>query len=239
MKIPLRLLLPTVAALSPALAADEIHLNFLESPERASTYTLSDPTNSGDLSKLGQNAILCIDEVGPDCLLAIGDADNPSIAGRTRKGFLLFHLPPLEGKKLARATLRLFLAQVKKESPDKPLPPAWLFHAGTWNDESWDSNPQFKGLITRHFSDNNTFNEKIPLAEQTTSERSLIEADVTVMVKKDYERTGEPMAVFRLEVSENESLDITDGKANLYVFWGPNFTPQKPDRVPTLMLSFE
>jgi len=59
------------------------------------------------------------------------------------------------------------------------------------------------------------------------------------MVRKDYERGGEPVAAFRLEVTDREKLDITDQQPNLYVFWGPNFTPRKPDRVPTLTLSFE
>jgi len=225
--------------LAPPLAmAEDIRLNFLETPDRTSAFTLEDLKNTGTVTG-SKNQIVCIDEVGPVCIIAIGDAENPSVSGRVRKGFLLFRLPSMEGKKLAKATLHLFLAQIKNEADGKPLPPASLFHAGEWNDEAWTGDPRFKGLELSHFSEGGIFNEQVPLCTSENTPGKIITIDVTDMVRKDYGRSGEPVAVFRMEVAEHEKLDIADQKPNLYVFWGPNFTPPKPDRVPTLVLSFE
>jgi len=69
------------------------------------------------------------------------------------------------------------------------------------------------------------------------SKPGFIDIDVTGMVGTDYKRDPEPVAAFRLEMADPETLDSTDGLGNSYNIWGP--MPQTNDRLPTLVLSFE
>jgi hypothetical protein len=150
------------------------------------------------------------------------------------KYFLLFHLPALEGKKLERATLRLFLFQVGHEASDK-LPPAWLVHAKEWPDEDWTADPSLHGLQYLHFSDKETFSKKLPLSDPESVVGKFIELDVTKMILSDYKRKGEPVAAFRLEVGDPETLDISDQLSNSYTFGGTGM--EAPKTLPTLILS--
>lgn len=215
--------------------ADDIRLNLVETPDQASAFYIDDPDNSGEVLGPPEAHIACLDQVLDS--LAIGIVGNPEAGFRVRKGFLLFRLPSQDGKKLERAILQLFLAQIRKESSDKPLPPVWLFHASEWLDDSWDGNPRYKGLTTSLFGDKDLFKEKVPVCGQDDAARKTINIDVTAMVKKDYQRNGKPVAAFRLEISDRQKLDLADEKLNLYNFTGPSDSDL--NKVPTLVLSFE
>jgi hypothetical protein len=135
--------------------------------------------------------------------------------------------------------VRLFLSQVVHEAEDKPLPPAWLFHAKAWPDEAWLSDPKGHGLQTSHFSDKEIFSEKLPLCGPD-DRLDFIEIDVTAMIESDYQRNPQPVAVFRLEISDYEALDIADSFVNAYRFSGPGAAiKNQPDKVPTLILSVD
>lgn len=225
----LRCLVATVI-LPWAAWADEIHLSSVETPDQMEGCYIDAFTNSGETSP--QNPIpLEVDAI------QVGDVKGTGMPGRIRKGFLLFRLPALDGKKLSGATLRLFLGIVLHEKKDQPMPPLWLFHAGQWADESWLSAPPMRGLRPSHFSDTDAFGDKIPFWDQD-AKPGVIELDVTTMIRRDYGRSAEPVAAFRMEVSDPETLDITDEYSNSYNFYGPGML-QKPERVPTLILSFE
>lgn len=215
--------------------ADDIRLNLVETPDQASAFYIDDPDNSGEVLGPPEGHIVCLDQVVDS--IAIGIVGSQEAKFRMRKGFLLFRLPPQEGKKLVRATLQLFLAQIGKESSDKPLPPVWLFHASEWLDDSWDGNPRYKGLVTSHFGDKDIFKEKAPVCGQDDVTGKTINIDVTAMVQKDYQRTGKPVTAFRLEISDHQKLDLADEKRNLYNFCGPN--DPHSNWIPTLVLSFE
>jgi len=227
-------LLTVIAGLSAATAADEIRLNLLESPERVGTYYIADKENSGEVSGAQQGKVLCIDQKGFP--MHVGDWAASDSPGYMVKYFLLFHLPAAEGKKLARATLRLFLSQIRHDSTEKPLPPASLIHAENWQDALWTTDSEFHGLQTLHFADQEAFSSATPLCGPD-SKTGFIDIDVTSMIERDYQRDSEPVAAFRMEMADHETLDITDNLGNSYNFWGT--MPQIPDRLPTLVLTFE
>lgn len=230
-------LLPGLAimALFPSsIMADDILLNLEKSPDQVGAYYIADKDNSGEVTGPQQGRVSCIDQKGFP--MHVGDWAATETPGYMVKYFLLFHLPSVEGKKLAHATLRLSLSQVQHDAVEKPLPPAWLFHANDWQDEVWATDSGFHGLQTRHFADQEAFSTKIPLCGPDTKP-GMIDLDVTEMIKSDYRRNPEPVAAFRMEMTDHESLDITDGYGNSYNFWGTML--QAPDRIPTLVLSFE
>jgi len=222
------------AFLATSLLAGEIRLNLEESPDRVGTYYIADKENSGTVTGPQTGKILRIDDKGWP--IHVGDWAAQEGPGYMVKYFLLFRLPALEGKKLARATLRLYLTQIRHDSTEKPLPPARLVHAEDWQDARWSADSEFHGLQTLHFADQEAFSNSAPLCGPD-SKPGFIEIDVTGMVGTDYKRDPEPVAAFRLEMADPETLDSTDGLGNSYNIWGP--MPQTQDRLPTLVLSFE
>jgi|GEM_PF-3180806 len=214
--------------------ADEIHLNSVETPDQTATYYIDDLQNSGEVSG-PQGLISTIDQ--HPFAISIGDVGSSSIPGRVRKDFLLFGLPSLQGRKPTEAKLRLFFGSVIHEAGEEPLPPAWIFHASKWDDGMWMADPRYHGLQTSHFGDTETFSKKLPLCG-SADKPGFVELDVTDMIRSDYERNAEPVAAFRLEISDREKLDTTDQHTNTYNFSGPGML-QYPDKVPTLILSFQ
>lgn len=234
MKNRLLPLLAVFSAFSCAVRADEIHLNSVEMPDQTATYYIDDLQNSGEVS--GPQGLIAIIDQHPFAI-TIGDVGSESIPGRVRKDFLLFGLPSLQGKKLTEAKLRLFLGNTQHEAEEKPLPPAWIFHASKWDDGMWAADPRWHGLQTSHFGDTENFSKKLPLCG-SADKPGFMELDVTEMIRSDYERDATPVAAFRLEISDREKLDAADQRANTYNFWGPGML-QFPDKVPTLILSFQ
>lgn len=234
MNSPLIRLLAAAACISSAAWADEIRLNLAESPERVGTYYIADKENSGEVSGPQQGSVLCIDQ--KEFPMHVGDWEATATPGYMVKYFLLFHLPPTEGRKLTRATLRLFLSRIRHDSTEKPLPPARLIHAEDWPDARWSVDAGFHGLQTLHFADQETFSNATSLCGPD-SKTGFIEIDVTDMIGSDYRRNPEPVAAFRLEMADHASQDITDGMGNYYAFGGTML--QIHDKVPTLVLSFE
>jgi len=228
------LCLLATATLSASLPADEIRLNLEESPDQVGTYYIADRENSGAVTGPQTGKILHIDEKGWP--IHLGDWAAQEGPGFMVKYFLLFRLPALEGKKLTRATLRLYLTQIRHDATEKPLPPALLVHAEDWLDARWSADSEFHGLQTSHFADQEAFSNPTPLCGPD-SKPGFIDIDVTGMIGTDYRRDPEPVAAFRLEMADHETLDSTDGLGNFYNFWGT--MPSLPDRLPTLVLSFE
>lgn len=224
----------TAIALSGLSPADEIHLNLAETPDRVGTYYIADKENSGEVSGPQQARILQIDNNAWPMRVGDWKADLGQ-GGYMVKYFLLYHLPPLEGKKLKQATLRLFLHQIQHETTEKPLPPVWLFHAQDWADENWNADSQ--GLRHHHFSDNESFSQKLQLCTSDARVSDFLELDVSKWILSDYQRKTEPVAAFRLEIGDHETLDISDDASNSYTFGGTSL--QAPRTLPTLILSFE
>lgn len=226
-------LLPCLAAIAwlPCISmADEIHLNPMETPDQVRAYLIEDMGNLGEVSG-PQERVERIDQAPVS--LHVGD-----LVDRARKNFLLFHLPsPPAGKKVTCATLRLFLTGIEHEAADKPLPPAWLFHAGEWPDESWLADTDWHGLLPVHFADNEVFSQKIALCGPD-DRPGFIDLDVTGMIQSDYQRHDKPVAAFRLEISDREALDCSDESTNQYKFFGPGQL-NAPDGANSLVLSFD
>jgi len=228
----LLLCLVSLAGLPFAGKADDILVSSVETPDNLAAYCIDDMTNTGQVTGPQQDHII----PNPGAM-QIGDVGNPDTNDRIRKEFLLFHLPSLAGQKLSHATLRVFFSECRQEAREKALPPAELFHAEKWNDETWLSDPVYHGLETSHFSDNEVFSRKTALCE-SGDKPGFLELDVTDMIRADYGRSSEPVAVFRFEVSDREALDISDKMMNAYFVYGPGMLEQ-PGRVPTLILSCE
>jgi len=222
------------AAIFSSALADEILLNPTETPEEIAAYYIDDMENSGEVNG-PQGAVIRMDKE-PMAIL-VGDLGSPDTPGRLRKYFLLFHLPALAGKKPTQATLRLSYAGPRHEAEENPMPQAMVFHAKSWDDQRWLSDPNWHGLQTSHFADGQAFSKGIPLCGPDTP-LGLIELDVTDMIQEDYRRSDEPVAAFRLEVSGRDALDITDNRANFHVFSGPGQFDHR-NNAPTLVLSFE
>jgi len=218
-----------------AIRADDIILNSVQTPDEVGTYYIDDMQNSGEVSGPQQGKIAKIDN--ESFSIQVGDIGRAGIQGRMRKNFLLFRLPPLEGRKVERAALKLFLGSVMHESAEKSLPPAWLYHAKQWDDEMWETDPRFHGLQTSHFGETDSFSKKQPLCG-AGDKPGPIEIDVTEMIKGDFTRAASPVSAFRLEISSPESLDIADELSNSYNIWGSGML-QHPEHVPTLLLSLE
>jgi len=229
---PLLACLTAIAFYPIALTADDVIVNSINMPDEVVAYFMDDANNSGSIS--GDPG----GKVNPESgALQIGDVGNPNVSNRVRKAFVLFHLPAPDGRKLARATLRLYVSRINRDAPDKPLPPLWLLHAEDWLDDLWTSDARWHGLSTSHFADDQNFSKKLQLITSDDNPGS-IEVDVTEMIQADYQRTSTPVAVFRFEIADREALDITDGSVNSYVIIGPGVQVQ-PERVPALTLTFE
>lgn len=110
---PLLLCLAAIAWLPLASSADEVIVDSIAMPDEVVAYFMDDFKNSGLVS--GPPA----GKVNPnEGALQIGDVGNPDVANRVRKEFILFHLPDSNGKKLARATLRLYVTRINQEAAD-------------------------------------------------------------------------------------------------------------------------
>jgi len=148
-----------------------------------------------------------------------------------------FRLPEKTEKKLARAELSLFLGFRSSDKTGGAIPPLHLVHAKNWPEDSWQNDPDFRGLTTASFSDNESFGERLEIGDDIKN--GPFSADVTQMVQEDYERGKQPVAVFRIEISDGENLDVTDDVSHTYNFWGPGQAVDKsPGRAPTLNLTF-
>jgi len=235
---PKSLFRPCLAVLicfSGLAIADEVGLNLMEAPEQIASYYICDLENSGEPFGAQSGVCRMDDKSFP---MHVGDWRQGETAGCVVKYFLLFRLPPAEGRALKHATLRLFLGQVLHEVADKPMPPAFLFHAPEWPDEAWTSDGRNHGLQTSHFGDDATFSQNVPLCGPDSRVPGFLELDVTSMIQTDYQRSEQPVAAFRLEMADHESLDITDDLQNSYNFWGPGML-DIPERGPSLVLSFD
>lgn len=203
-------------------------------PDEASAFYIDDWENCG-VAVGPQSRIGRLDEYAH--ALNVGDLVGEDGKGRMRKNFLMFRLPSkVEGKELKSARLRLFLGHIARAEAEKPLPPVWLYHADEWDGEQWLTDPRWHGLQTSHFADTEILSKKQPFCG-TADQPGVIEVDVTDWIRKDCAGSETPVAVFRLEVSEPGSLDIGDGQANSYVFYGPGMQ-EHPDRMPSLVLTY-
>jgi hypothetical protein len=227
----LLLLLAGAGWLSFSLLADEIVVSSTDMPDEVVAYYVDDFENSGQVSGPPAGKVIVETES-----IQVGDVGNPEVQDRVRKGFLLFHLPPLDGRKLKHAALYVHFGIVH-DATEKPMPPAWLFHADEWRDEAWEADPRWRGLATSHFGDTQLFSSKLPLCG-SDDKPGLIELNVTEMIQADYKRTNAPVAVFRLEISDREALNITDQRRNAYGFVAPG-NSVKANKVPRLVLTLE
>lgn len=213
----------------------EVVLSETETPAEAAVYYIDDKKNTGVVAGGQRGAVVPIDEI-PTASIAVGDLGGADIEGRMRKFFLMFRLPPKTDKKLSQAILQLRLGYITNGNPGSPLPPVALHHAGEWLDEKWEADPEFHGLETAHFGTTDIFSEKTGVCDAATKP-GVVTMDVTKMIQADYARASEPVAVFRLEISDPDKvLDILDQVSNNYSFYGPG---QVPDKAPALQLSFK
>jgi hypothetical protein len=210
----------------------EVILSEAETPAEAVVYYIDDKKNTGIVAGGPRGAVVSIDEI-PIASIAVGSVGGSDIEVRMRKFFLMFRLPPKADRKLSQAVLRLRLGHVTKGNPENPLPPVALYHAGEWLDEKWETDPEFHGLGTIHFGSTDLFPEKVDVCDAATKP-GFVTVDVTKMIRADYERASEPVAVFRLEVPDPGR--VLDKALNSYSFFGPG---QAPDKAPALQLSFE
>lgn len=230
---PSRFLALLSALLLACLAqADEIVLNTIQTPDEVGAFYIDDLENSGD-----PKAGACrIDQL--PFSLQVGDIAGADLPGLIRKNFLLFLLPELQGRTVKHAALRLTLSRVLHEGAAK-LPPAFLLHAKQWEDGAWSADPRLLGLRPTDYADVENFSTKVPLCGSGDAGGSPLEIDVTEMIRSDYKRGDFAVAVFRMEVADQQTLDVTDGLSNQYVLPGPGQTNQ-PERVlPSLVLTLE
>ncbi len=215
-----------------ASGSQEVLLNEVETPDRTTANYIDDTTNTGAVSG-GPAGVVCPIDDRPDASIAVGDMVAPNVPGRVRKFILLFHLPAMPDKKLTGAVLRLRLGHTENGTPEKPLPPASLVHAGNWPDARWDADPEFHGLDASAFSDRENFAEQSDICN-ASAKSDFVTVDVTRMIQDDYARNPEPVAAFRIEVPDE--FDINDEAAHAYHFFGP---AQREDYAPTLQLDFD
>jgi hypothetical protein len=231
--------LPALLLFVTAAQSEDIHLNEPETPDQATVYYIDDLTNVGLVTGSPVGLVVGIDDT-PNTSMAVGDLYNSEQGkGRIRKFFLMFRLPE-KAKELKRAELHLsFGFRSNEKVAGDPLPPVYLYHASDWPAESWLSDPGFRGLTPTAFADNETFNEKLLLCDNDVQQGPLV-VDVTKMIQANYQRSKEPVAVFRMEIADAESMDVTDDVSHTYNFWGPGQAVDKdPDRAPSLVLTFE
>jgi hypothetical protein len=76
-----------------------------------------------------------------------------------------FRLPEKTEKKLARAELSLFLGFRSSDKTGGAIPPLHLVHAKNWPEDSWQNDPDFRGLTTASFSDNESFGERLEIGD--------------------------------------------------------------------------
>ncbi len=228
----------TGLALSVTARSEEIRLSEADTPGQADAFYIDDLRNEGLVTGAPQGQIVRVDR-DPGASITVGDLfDSARGDGRIRKFFLMFRLPEKTEKKLARAELSMFLGFRSSDKTGGAIPPLHFLHAKTWPDGSWQDDADFRGLTTAAFSDNEMFTERVEVGDDIKN--GPVSIDVTQMVQDDYERSKQPVAVFRIEISDGEGLDVTDDVSHTYNFWGPGQAVDKsPGRAPTLNLTFE
>jgi hypothetical protein len=234
--IPRLFVLLSALFLACPAQADEIELNSIQTPDAVGAFYIDDLQNSGEVSGPPQGHIGRIDQL--PYAIQVGDIWRSDLPGRIRKNFLLFSLPELQGKTVKQAILHLYLSEIKQEGPAK-LPPAFVFHAETWDDGAWSADPRFLGLQTSDYADVEKFSTKRPLCGTGDTTGASVDIDVTDMIRSDYRRNDLPVAVFRLEVADQQVLDISDTSSNFYAFPGPGLTQMPEKTLPSLRLTLE
>jgi hypothetical protein len=212
------LFLPLLGVIPIAQAEEEIILNSTQTPDDVGAFYLDDFDNSGEVSGLPRERIAVIGE-DPQAI-QVGDMGHPGIPGRIRKSFLLFRLPDLQGKSIKHALLTMHLRTINQDGP-APLPPLFLVHAKEWDVDLWDSDVPRRGLQLSDYADVENFSSRVEVCDANHQTPGSLSIDVTEMIKANYERGAEPVAAFRLEVGDQQSLDITDKLYNNYIFIGP------------------
>lgn len=224
------LFLPLLGIITTALAEEEIILNSTQTPDDVGSFYLDDAANIGEVSGGPRERIAVMDHQ-PNAV-QVGDVGNENVPGRIRKVFLLFRLPDLQGKSVKQAHLKLRSGNVHTDGP-APLPPLFLLHAKQWDADQWESDLPRRGLQLSDYADVENFSTRkdvcgpgLPLGEH-------VSIDVTDLIRSNYENGPRPVAAFRLEVGDAQSLDITDELYNFYVFVGPGqFTQGNGEPMP-------
>jgi hypothetical protein len=237
------LLLSLLGFATKAKGEEEITLNSTQTPDDVGTFYLDDVANTGEVSSGPRERIALMDHQNA---IQVGDVGNESnsIPGRIRKTFLLFRLPDLQGKSIKEAVLTLDLGQIHRDGP-APLPPLFLLHAKQWDAGQWESDGARRGLQLSDYADVENFSTRKDVCGPGHQAPTPMRIDVTEMIKADYERGARPVAAFRMEVGDQQSLDIGDELYNFYVFVGPgqltrgNGEPMPESSRPSLTLIVE
>lgn len=216
-------------------AEEEIILNSTQTPDEVGALYLDDLTNSGQVLAGSRERISFLDD-NPG--FNIGDVGNYGIPGRIRKVFLLFRLPDLQGKTVKRAVLNLHLSSVQQDGP-ATLPPLMLLHAKQWDADLWESDGPRRGLQLSDYGDEENFSTKMEVCGPGHELQSPLSIDVTEMIKSNYNLDSRPVAAFRLEVADQQSLEIGDDLYNFYVFVGPGHFSRPESTRPSLSLVVE
>jgi len=236
------LLLPWLGLATTVMGEEEIILNSTQTPDDVGSFYLDDAANVGEVSGGPRERIAVMDHA--PIAIQVGDVGNENIPGRIRKAFLLFRLPDLQGKTLKRAVLNLQSGNVHKDGP-APLPPLFLFHAAQWDADSWETDVPRRGLQLSDYADTEKFSTRKDVCGPGQPPTTPISLDVTDMIKANYEQGSRPVAAFRMEVGDQQTLDITDELYNFYVFVGSgqftmaNGEPMPENARPSLSLFVE
>ena len=237
------LFLPLLGIITTALAEEEIILNSTQTPDDVGTFYLDDEANTGEVSSGPRERIAVMDHQ-PNAI-QVGDVGNENhVPGRIRKVFLLFRLPDLQGKSIKEAVLTLHLGSIHRDGP-APLPPLFLLHAKQWDAGLWESDGARRGLQLSDYADVENFSTRKDVCGPGHQAPAPMRIDVTDMIKANYEQGARPVAAFRMEVGDQQSLDIGDELYNFYVFVGPgqltrgNGEPMPESSRPSLTLIVE
>jgi hypothetical protein len=224
------LLLPWLGLATTVMGEEEIILNSTQTPDDVGSFYLDDPANVGEVSGGPRERIAVMDH-NPNAI-QVGDVGNENVPGRIRKVFLLFRLPDLQGKTIKEARLTLQSGNVHQQGP-APLPPLFLLHAKDWDADRWESDPPRRGLEVSDFGDVDNFSRRKDVCGPGIPPVTPVSIDVTDMIKTNYDSGPRPVAAFRLEVGDPQSLDIADDLYNFYVFVGPGqFTKENGEPMP-------
>lgn len=143
-----------------------------------------------------------------------------------RQSVLFFKLPDLQSKKLKKAQLRLYLANLSHEDPKLP-PPGTV---SLWHDVLQNSTPLEPTLAYA-----GTGQKKVgTLADGKSGNGTFCEVDVTSWITQDYDKdpAGSRVAFFRLQLDNVKDYASATGK-NVYEFHGGQQQLFKPELVIT------
>jgi len=166
--------------------------------------------------------------VNGNCL-SVGQIRNSSAENShpiARQAVLFFKLPDLQSKKLKKAQLRLYLANVSHEDPKLP-PPGTV---SLWHDVHQNSTPLDDTLAYA-----GTGQKKVgTLADGNSGNGTFCEVDVTSWITQDYDKdpAGSRVAFFRLQLDNVKDYASATGK-NVYEFHGGAQQLFKPELVIT------